>query len=277
MILIYDGSFEGFLSAVFDAYTLKIQPLDIVSSSDEIQMSLDAEYHTVETTDEKADRLMAGIDKIGGEFPRQVIYAFMSWESGREMAVYRYIVLGFKIKEKIFEQYTDDVVLKVKNLCGQTGTEKYRWRGYLRFSELENKLLYAEMSPKHNVLALIMPHFTRRMGHRPFLVHDLTYHQVGIYDMQEWYVRSSEDITLPGLHAGETNIRYLWKHFYDTTAVEWRTNEKRRGQMIPKRYRKHLTELQEQVWTEDVAANAAAKTQEVAENVLPLLSDQADA
>ena len=261
MIFIYDGTFEGFLSAVFDAYLLKIEPIDIVSSLDEIQMSLDGEYHYVETTEEKANRLMAGMDKIGEGFSGQVIFAFLSRMPDKEIIIYRYIVMGFKIKEKIFLKLDDDIVRKVLDMHRQTGSEMSKWKGFLRFSVMENNAYYAEISPKNNVLALIIPHFTRRISTKPFLINDMTYNQVGLYDTREWYICSSEGLTLPGLHSDEMKYRYMWKLFYDTTAVEGRANIKRRRQVIPERYQKHIIELREQSFSGDFNKSAPAAVQ----------------
>jgi len=256
MIYIYDGTFEGFLSAVFDIYSHKAVPTDIVSESGGIQMSFGAECFQTETAGGKADRLLAGMDGIGGEFSGNVIFAFLSYKPGREMMIYRYIVMGFKIRDKIFSKPDDDTVRKVRDMASQTGTEKMKWKGFLRFSVLENNLFYAEMSPKNNVLSLIMPHFTRRVRTKPFLIHDLTYRQVGIFDTKEWYVCSSEGLTLPKLHSDEAKYRYMWKLFYDTVSVEGRRNIKQRGQMMPERYQRHVTELQEQTFSDEFNRSA---------------------
>jgi probable DNA metabolism protein len=119
-------------------------------------------------------------------------------------------------------------------------------KGFLRFSIMENNIHYAEISPKNNVLALIMPHFARRMGTMPFLIHDMTYRQAGLYDTRDWRICSSEGFTVPRLRVDEQKYRAAGKIFYDTIAVEDRINLKRRNQMMPKRYQKHITELKEQ-------------------------------
>jgi len=241
MILIYDNTFEGFLSTVFDAYTLKNEPLDIVSAACDMQMGFGDVYHHVETTVEKADRLMAGLCKLG--IADTVVFAFLSYMIGRELAIYRYIALAFKVKDDLKLMHANDIVRKVKDMHSQAEHEKMRWKGYLRFSVMENDVFYAEMTPKNNVLTLIMPHFSRRFNTKPFLIHDLIYKQVGLYDTKEWFIMSSEGISLPAVHADEQSYRYLWKLFYDTTAMESRMNEKRRREVIPKRYRAQMVEL----------------------------------
>jgi len=42
----------------------------------------------------------------------------------------------------------------------------------------------------------------------------------------------------------------MWKLFYDTTAMEFRANEKQRRQIMPIRYRRHVTEMQEQSYSD---------------------------
>ena len=242
MIFVYDGSYEGFLSAVFDAYSLKIKPLNISAASGDIQIDLGGKFHYVEAADEKADRLIAGMEKIG--FADKVLFAFLSWMLNKEMTIYRYIIMGFNLKEKILTLTGNDIVNKVNDMCSQTANEKYRMRGFLRFSVMKNSVHFAEISPKNNVLPLIMPHFSRRMGTMPFLIHDMTYKQVGLYDNLEWFICSSENLILPGLHSDEEKYRKAWKLFYDTTAVEGRENLEYRNKKMPARYHKHITELQ---------------------------------
>jgi len=248
MVFLYDGTYEGFLSAVFDAYALKTEPRDIISMERDYQEELGARHHHVETCDAKADRLMAGMKLNGGGIAGRTMTAFLSWVPDRELILYRYIVLGFRIKNAIHLKLDDDTVRAVNGMISLTEREKYKWKGFLRFSVLDNNLFYAEMSPECNVLTLIMPHFERRMGTTPFLVHDRTFKQVGLYDAREWVVRSSEGLTLPEFHADEKKYRYLWKLFYDTTAMEFRANDKQRRQVMPKRYRQHVTEMQEQTY-----------------------------
>jgi len=260
MIYVYDGTLEGFLSAVFDIYVNKTEPLNIVSAQSAFQPDFDTPCHTVETTDEKAARLMTGMDKIGGALPGQVIYAFLSHMPDREMVIYRYIAMGFEMKEKLFQNLHDDTVRKVLDMERQTGVEKQKMKGFLRFSVTENNVFYAEMSPKNNILPLIMAHFCRRFRVKPFMIRDRTYNQLGIFDTRGWYIHSDARLngetdtrTLaeaaaasPNLHESEERYRYMWKRFYDITAMNGRENIKGRNARVPQRYQRHMTEHQDQ-------------------------------
>jgi len=204
-------------------------------------MSLTEEYFHVKTTEEKSDRIIAALEKLG--VTEKVTFAFLSWMPEREMALFRYIALGFRVKEKLTHMLADDEVRKVNDMANQTGQEKKKWKGFLRFSVMENRVFFAEMSPKNNVLTLIMPHFSRRFRVKPFLIHDQTYRQVGVFDTREWCVVPSEGLIPPDMHSDELKYRHMWKTFYDSTAMAERTNLKQRQQVMPLRYQKHLVEL----------------------------------
>jgi len=255
MIFVYDGTFEGFMSAVFDAYTLKIVPRDI-TISEEVQLTFETEFHRVETSAEKSDRVMAGMtEKIGGDFTYSVMNAFLSWFPDRALTIYRYIVLGFKMKDKILLMLDDDIVRKVNDMRRQVGREVNKLSGFLRFSVMENDVMYAEISPQNNCLTCLMPHFSDRMKGLPFLIHDMTYHQVGVYDTRHWYIRDAEGLQIPKYSADEMQYRRMWKAFYDTIGIDGRKNLKLRQQFMPLRYQKHMFEMREDYFLDGAVAN----------------------
>jgi len=244
MIFIYDGMFDGFLSAVFDAYNKKITPLDIVSELSDFQMTLGGQYHHVHTSPEKVSRVSAGMTRIGDEFERRVLFAFYSNFPGREIAILRYIQLGLKVGSDVLDMLAHDTVRAVVDMARQTGRETHKLTGFLRFSVMESNAMYAEFEPTSNCLAFLMPHFVNRMQSIPFLIHDKTYGQVAFWDTTEWFIQSSEGLTIPPYHPDEMTYRRLWKCFYDSVAIEGRINHNLRRQMMPKKYHKYLTELQ---------------------------------
>ena len=61
-IFVYDKSFDGLLTAVFDAYFRKTFPDDLLSEGDALPLFYD-ELHTVVTDEEKAGRVWRGLQK----------------------------------------------------------------------------------------------------------------------------------------------------------------------------------------------------------------------
>ena len=256
-IFIYDDTFEGLLSAVFDAYDMKCTPADI-TVSEEGQQSIGTELYYVNTSAEKSDRVMAGMQKkIGGGFVGMVENAYLSWQPGREMAIYRYIVLGFKLGPRIELNLSDETVLKIKSYASLVGREVNKLTGFIRFSVMENNVMYAQISPESNCLAFFMPHFADRMRGIPFLIHDLTHHLIGVCNTAEWYIRTDEGLTLPKYSADEMLYRRMWKTFYNTIAVEGRVNKKLRQHFMPLRYQKHMTEMQDDPFLDQLDTESA--------------------
>ena len=61
-IYIYDKTFDGLLTAVFDAYFRKTFPDELLSEGDALPLFYD-ELHTVVTDEEKAARVWRGLQK----------------------------------------------------------------------------------------------------------------------------------------------------------------------------------------------------------------------
>ena len=88
LIFAYDGSFEGFLSAVFDSFSMKVIPSDVVVF-DDMEPSL-LKIHYVETDFEHAKRVLSGIEtKLKKTVLNMVKTAFLFDEPGKEAAILR--------------------------------------------------------------------------------------------------------------------------------------------------------------------------------------------
>ena len=52
---------------------------------------------------------------------------------------------------------------------------------FLRFSELENGVLFATIHPKDNVLPYLAEHFTDRLPSENFMIYDATHQSVAVH------------------------------------------------------------------------------------------------
>ena len=94
LIFAYDGSFEGFLSAVFDSFSMETVPADIVIF-DDMEPSL-LKIHYVETNPEHAKRVLNGIEqKLGYSVLNMVKKSFLFDGEGKEIAILRFIRKAF--------------------------------------------------------------------------------------------------------------------------------------------------------------------------------------
>jgi len=244
LILLHDGTLEGVLCAVFDSYSYSPPPqgLDTLSC---YQPQLGCRYKEVSTDPRRAARVIAGIRRQMGQLGyRKIWQAFLHNSREKDSVIYRYIRLGMKEGERIHQMLTHPTVLAIDKLCAITGREASYLTEFVRFSEVEGHLYYAEITPAHMTLPLIMPHFVARMNAHPFLIHDKTHGLAGVYDCRNWVLISTENMTIPAFSADERHYRQLWKTFYDTIAIKERINPQLQRQLMPKKYWKNITELQ---------------------------------
>ncbi|MBQ1210731.1 MAG: TIGR03915 family putative DNA repair protein [Clostridia bacterium] len=242
--LICDDSFEGLLTAVFEAYSRRPMPQDILEPNG--QPRLDTHYETVVTDAAKAERVRRGICRqMGREAYENCWKAFLSLHPDRCMRIYEYLQLGFRIHERLVRSLTDHRVMAVNKLASLVSREAGHLLQFVRFAETETGVYYCKIEPTYPVLPLIMPHFVHRLNTQAFVIYDQAHAEAGLYDGKQWVVRQVEESYAPVLTAEERQYQRLWKTFYDTVAITERINPALRRQNMPKKYWRHLTEMQE--------------------------------
>lgn len=245
VIYLYDGSFEGLLTAVFDCYLYNERPINIEQSCNG-QLTLDSEYRTIETDAEKARRVA---DKIiscaGGNAYRHMYYTHLSEYELREINIFGYVRMCLKFGKAADLYLTVPCVDFVLNASQHTGHEAHKYTGFVRFSELENGIFYSEIEPVHNVLPILAEHFRKRYTTMAFLLHDVKRQMCVVYNGKECVIRETEGLPRLNFSENEAQYRSLWKLFYDTVEIKPRHNEKRRMTLMPKRYWRHMTEFNE--------------------------------
>ena len=244
VIYTYDGTLDGFLACVFEAFEKKEHPI-LIAKREAVQLTLGAEVRAIEPNAENAERVYNGIkEKLGSRALTLVYHATLSSDEDAEAAALRYLRLAFKAGRAVYSDLTDDRVLRMNKISREIEREAGRYLEFIRFSELEGNVLFAEFEPEPHVLPIIMPHFADRLRSQPFIIHDIGRALAGVYDTKEWYLISSATMSLPKLSENELEYRELWKLFYNTIAIKERINPRRQMQFLPKKYWNHLTEMQ---------------------------------
>lgn len=244
LTLLFDDTFEGLMTAFFDAYARRPHPVAILPES-ACQLEFDRRYQTVATDPIKAERVVRGIERQIGDFAYEKVWvAALADLPGVSQAIYQYLLWGFEIGRSIRSRLADERVLAVDKAVALVTREAGFLREFLRLAEMEGGVYYGEISPRHQVLPLIMPHFVDRFADQPFVVQDCTHKMAGVAHGGEWYITSSSAFSLPETSAREKSIQHLWRTFYHKVAVEERVNPKLQRQLMPKKYWKHMVEMQ---------------------------------
>ncbi len=243
IVYVYDGSYDGMFTAIFDAVYSRVVPADIVTG-DRLQLAFNTRFIEVCTDKSKAARVKeAGKKKIGSKAMKQIYRAFLSDGANKEVAIYHYLMLGFKIGEKANYFLTNKYVFTVAALNQNVSRETDKFMGFMRFSVMEGGVQYCRFSPINNLLPLMLSHFAARLSGIPFVIHDTKRSLLGIYDTEEKYIVSAEGFIPPDKSDSETAFEDMWKLFYDTIGIKERNNPKLMKQMMPARYFRHFWEM----------------------------------
>ncbi len=249
-ILVYDGSFEGFLTSVFQVYEEKIKNA-IIQKKAVATKTFFAETVTVYTDVEKATRVWKGLNTYcSAEGKSNVYTAFLSELDGIENTLLHFIRRSFSEKEKIDKDYADPEILKVAKVVKMIRREKHRMDAFVRFRVTKDQLYFATVSPDFNVLPLNAKHFKNRYADQQWLIYDLK-RKFGIhYDLNEVnYVKLQISDTINSHSKAsfyfteeEQEFQELWKNYFNSTNIKSRKNMKLHLQHVPKRYWKYLSE-----------------------------------
>jgi probable DNA metabolism protein len=254
MYLIYDGSFEGFLSVVFESYQHKITPTDICKEAD-FQEVLFTEKQTIKTCEGRAARVWNALQKKLHSRNKQLPFlVFLSGQAGIEMKLYRFIRRLFDNHFSIETDYGDSDVLQLKKIERQVLKETSRLLQFVRFQRTKDGIYFSPVEPEYDVLPFTIGHFKSRFADQPWLIYDLKRDYGFFYDLktvQEVVLSEKSFSEMNGkiaenlLQESETDYQVLWKNYFDSINIAERKNPKVQRQHMPQRYWKFLPEKAE--------------------------------
>ncbi len=239
---LYDGNFEGFLTAL----SLALDSADSCAIAKEgaEEAGLFSEFVNSGTDPLRAAAARDLVERRGSaESWQNVRYAFLSEVPGSETGILEYVKLLAAKGPGAENMLADDRVKKVHALAGKVGGETHRFMGFVRFKELADKTLYSKIEPDHNILALLVPHFRARLGTFNWVIHDARRNNAALY-FEGRLVYAPLDSARLLEDAKEAEVRELWRNFFKTVAIKERINSKLQRQNVPLKYRKNLTEFE---------------------------------
>lgn len=236
-IIVYDGTFEGFLTVIFTQYK-EIFKIKIEREKDQISF-LDQKY--IKTNFEKAKRVEDSIKKnISKEFYYDIKIAFKSDYKNKDTIIARLIKLSFLKGEKIIKS-TNKYAIAFNKMVKNYSREAHAFKGLLRFKEIQEGFLFAKYESHNDILEDLSRHFLQRMPKEKFVIYDKNRNKafVSIYGNFEVVEILNLDIKES---KKEEFFQNLWIGFYDAIAIKERKNKKLMIENMPKKYWKYLPE-----------------------------------
>ncbi len=246
----YDGTFPGFLTAVFEVWERKRYPAGIIPP--EQQPGMFDEVVDVLTVDNRSERVWKGIEKAGGKrMCQRFLHVFLSRAEGVENLMLFILQHLFDRKKNITNDLSVSEVLHFTQLERKVLRELHRLYMFLRFEQAADATWFAPVAPKYDVLPMGINHFRSRFADQVWLVYDTKRNYGFFYD-----TKTVEEITLdnPVFNKETGNLpddakskneqewQDLWRSYFKHIAIKERTNPRLQRQFMPKRFWKYLTE-----------------------------------
>lgn len=227
---IYDGSPEGLLCAIFEAYARRESPTD-VWACDLAEPKLLQRTSIIETNPSVADRVKRGlIRKCGYPSYRAVLKAALAYTPDAATAAYRFIRYAM-------DQHTGSLsplsnishpaVEPIRKICKSVDNECERMLQFARFEHLKSipsskditkagsqgkpsetrsiateedsassngaDFWLARINPKHSVVPLIMNYFVERFSIQAFVIYDEAHGICGVFNGNRWNLVKIDD------------------------------------------------------------------------------------
>ena len=240
LIYLYDGTFLNLISLINHLLKFKIKPLNICDENKYISSLLE-EPVRLELEQVKISNM-----KISSNILKMIYYVFLSEEENKELIIYYFWLNSLKYQNKIFYMRNLKCVSSALKISKYVNNENHKLKGFLRFREINNHILYAEISPTNNVLELLSKHFAKRLKNEYWIIYDIGRNRYSIYDKKRYYIVSKDNINLDNikLDKEEKDIENLWLTFFETIGIEERKNKRCQMNFMPKKYWKYMIEME---------------------------------
>lgn len=255
-VFVCENTPNGIFTGIYDAWDSRLGHTNVRLMLEEEMdgPELFCQYRSVKADMEKAVRVTRSIErKLGHEVYEIVYYSILSGKKGSIDAVYRFLTLAFSIGSQCIEQISHPYVRPVFERRRNVKREYQHYQGFLRFSELDNGVLFSEIRPENNILQLLGIHFADRFPEENWIIYEAGRKQAVIHKKGIPFVIlkiSGRDELLKklgvyGYSKREDELQKLWEEFIAAVGIEERENEKLQRKMLPLRYREFMREYNE--------------------------------
>jgi len=240
MIYFFDGTKQAFLTAFLLAY----RDDDARLCCGQKQLSMSQEVIFVVADKARADKAEARLKSFDGNCIGELELLLRSGDPAHEDVAFRYLKKIAGYKKPVRNMLADDDVLRADEYLRRIRNEIHRMHGFVRFIESVSGVLYAPISPDHDICDLLVPHFRARLAKYPFVIHDVKRKKAAVFDGKQCFCAPLEQAEIV-LSAHETQWQELWKRYYRSVNIPSRERLRQMRGYLPVRYRKFMPEFEE--------------------------------
>ena len=252
VLYVFDGSFEGLLTAVFESYERKHKHVQLIWDKLH-QPSMLADEHIVISDEQKAQRVWTALKKkIDTRWANSFYTSYLSEDAQAFNDLFGFAHYIFDNPEGVYKNFGNPFVIAIDKMAHKVSRERHRMKAFIRFQKTADGIYYCPVEPDFNVLPLIAKFFKDRYADQQWIIYDVRRKYGLFYDL-----KSVEEITYEFVSEIDTRsvqlpknltddkeelAAILWKDYFKSTNIPARKNMKLHLQHVPKRYWKYLTE-----------------------------------
>lgn len=249
-IYICTDTFTGLCSALHDAWAENRDGEAGIELRGRTQQRFFCQYKTVAETEQKSQRFQRMLKRhLGYSAYWDICHALLSDDDEKGTEVFRTVQAARTLADsrKIMDHLGNPHVAGVFAMSRRVSNEAHLYKEFVRFRELENGILFSEITPKSQILVCIGDHFADRFPLENWMICDKTHgvfliHRPG----EKWVLVHGEKLNTAAAGAlsdDERNYARLWKEYFESAAVRERKNPTCQRNHLPNRFRGDMTEF----------------------------------
>lgn len=249
---IFDGSFEGLLTAVFEFYDQKPKAVQLVWDK-YYQPGLLEDSLIIINDEAKSQRVWAGLKKkLSPQWLQTFYKVHLSEDVQTFTDMFHFARYIFDNPEGAEKNFGNEYVMALSKMERKISRERHRMKAFIRFQKTADGMYYCPIEPDFNVLPLVASFFKNRYADQQWIIYDVKRKYGLYYDLHKVQEITYEfvanidtrKILLPAELTDEKEelASVLWKDYFNSTNIPARKNMKLHIQHVPKRYWKYLNE-----------------------------------
>lgn len=212
--LVYDGSFDGFLSAVYRVFEAQLKDVEVVKPK-HYQPNIFIESEEIVTDAKMAKRVWHGLQmKVTKSVANRLYASFLSEIKGVENVLLRYILFAYCSESYNHADYSNSDVLRVLQVSKMVFRERDRMEAIVKFQLTKDGIYFAAIEPDFNMLPLLLRHFKNKYPDRHWIIFDKK-RQIGV-SSQDGRSRWIDDKEFFGITSRLANKGYSRPLFLDS-------------------------------------------------------------
>ena len=160
LVFRYDKSFDGLLSALFDAYSMRAFPEALIGPG-EPEPLFTERVHDVATDEAHAGRVWRGLERrLTARTRSMFVYAWHGEQPQGDLLMLRCLRRVFDEGGGVVADQADPDMKSLFQLALKVSHERERLKQFVRLQKAADGTYFAAVTPEHDALPLAVDYFT---------------------------------------------------------------------------------------------------------------------